>query len=55
MALTARISSASDHILQELASKTGKSKIEIIEDALKTYRFRERMRLLDFCKFKNLI
>lgn len=46
MALTARISSASDHIIEELVNTTGKSKIDIIEEALKSYRFHERMRLL---------
>lgn len=44
MALTARISPTSDAIICELASKTGKSKIVIIEEALESYRFRERMR-----------
>jgi len=47
MALTARISGESDHILQELTAKTGKSKIEIIDEALKSYRFHERMRRLN--------
>lgn len=44
MAHTARISSLSDIIIEELAAKTGKSKIIIIEEALESYRFRERMR-----------
>ncbi len=43
MALTARISGESDDILKELVNKTGKSKIEIIDEALKSYRFHERM------------
>jgi hypothetical protein len=47
MALTARISSASDHIIEELVNTTGKSKVDIIEEALKSYRFHERMRLLN--------
>lgn len=47
MAHTARISSTSDAIIQELAAKTGKSKIVIIEEALESYRFRERMRLFN--------
>jgi predicted transcriptional regulator len=47
MALTVRISSASDAIIHELVNKTGKSKIEIIEEALESYRFRERMRLFN--------
>lgn len=47
MALTARISLASDHIIGELVNSTGKSKIDIIEEALKSYRFHERMRLLN--------
>lgn len=46
MASTARISSVSDHIIEELVSTTGKSKVEIIEEALKSYRFHERMRIL---------
>lgn len=44
---TARISPASDAIIQELVVKTGKSKIVIIEEALESYRFRERMRLFN--------
>lgn len=47
MALTARISVDTDRILRELVQFTGKSKVEIIEDALKSYRFHERMRLLN--------
>ncbi|MBA3720849.1 MAG: ribbon-helix-helix protein, CopG family [Parachlamydiaceae bacterium] len=47
MALTARISPHSDAIIHELVNKTGKSKIEIIEEALESYRFRERMRLFN--------
>lgn len=47
MARTARISPISDIIIDELANQTGKSKIEIIEEALKSYRFRERMRLFN--------
>jgi Ribbon-helix-helix protein, copG family len=47
MTLTARISGESDHILQELVAKTGKSKIEIIDEALKSYRFHEGMKLLN--------
>lgn len=47
MALTARISSNSDEIIHELAARTGKSKIEIIEAALEDYRFKEKMRLLN--------
>ncbi len=47
MALTAKISSASDHIIEELVNTTGKSKIDIIEEALKSYRFQERMRRLN--------
>ena len=46
MAPTARISSASDQIIEELVNATGKSKIDIIEEALISYRFHERMRLL---------
>lgn len=47
MALTARISSTSDVIIDELVKKTGKSKIVIIEEALEAYRHRERMRLFN--------
>lgn len=47
MALTARISPTSDAIIHELASATGKSKILIIEEALESYRFHERMRLFN--------
>lgn len=47
MALTARISTNSDAIIHELVNKTGKSKIEIIEEALEAYRFKERMRLFN--------
>jgi hypothetical protein len=47
MAHTARISPTSDAIIHELANKTGKSKIVIIEEALESYRFRERMRLFN--------
>lgn len=47
MARTARISPMSDAIIHELANKTGKSKIVIIEEALESYRFRERMRLFN--------
>lgn len=47
MASTVRISSHSDEIINELAAETGKSKIVIIDEALESYRFKERMRLLD--------
>ena len=47
MAHTARISPESDAIINELVTKTGKSKIAIIEEALESYRFRERMRLFN--------
>lgn len=47
MALTARISSTSDQIIEELVNTTGKTKVDIIEEALKSYRFHERMRLLN--------
>ncbi len=53
MALTARISSVSDYIIEELVSTTRKSKIDIIEEALKFYRFHERMRLLSQ-EYENL-
>jgi len=47
MALTIRISRASDHMITELVDITGKSKFDLIEEALKSYRFRQRMRLLN--------
>ncbi|MCE5318001.1 MAG: hypothetical protein LLG04_11680 [Parachlamydia sp.] len=47
MALTARISPITDHILEELMKSTGKRKVDIIEAALKFYRFHERMRILN--------
>lgn len=43
MARTARISPTSEIIIQEMVTRTGKSQIEVIEEALKLYRFRERM------------
>lgn len=46
MALTARISQNSDAIIQELVHQTGKTKVEIIDEALECYRYHERMRLL---------
>ncbi|MCB1149779.1 MAG: hypothetical protein KDK48_06390 [Chlamydiia bacterium] len=47
MAQTARISSRSDAIINEMASLTGQSKVEVIEQALETYRRSERMRLMN--------
>lgn len=47
MAETARISQRSDVIIQEMALLTGKPKIEIIEQALETYRRQERFRLFN--------
>ena len=47
MGLTARISPESDAIIHEMISKTGKSKIVIIQEALEAYRFKERMRLFN--------
>lgn len=47
MVLTVRISQTSDAIIHELANKTGKPKILIIEEALESYRYRERMRLFN--------
>lgn len=46
MALTARISRNSDNIIQEMVARTGKTKVEIIDEALEAYRFQERMKLL---------
>lgn len=53
MAQTARISSRSDSIIQEMVSLTGHSKVEVIELALETYRRNERMRLFNE-GYKNL-
>ena len=53
MAQTARISSRSDSIIKEMISLTGRSKVEVIELALETYRRNERMRLLNEA-YKNL-
>ncbi|ADI38565.1 hypothetical protein [Waddlia chondrophila] len=47
MAQTARISSRSDSIIQEMVSLTGYSKVEVIEHALEVYRRNERMRLMN--------
>ncbi len=47
MAQTARISQRSDYLIQEIGVLTQKSKIEIIESALETYRHHERMRLFN--------
>lgn len=47
MARTARISVDADLIIRELVQSTKKSKVEIIEAALKSYRFHERMRVLN--------
>jgi hypothetical protein len=47
MALTARISRNSDAIIQELVLKTGKTKVEIIDEALEFFRYQERMRMLN--------
>ena len=47
MAQTARISSRSDLIIQEMVLLTGCSKTEVIEHALEVYRRNERMRLMN--------
>lgn len=47
MALTARISENSDAIIHELVVRTGKTKVEIIDEALESYRYHERMRILN--------
>ncbi len=47
MSSTVRISSHSDEVINELVKETGKSKIVIIDEALESYRFYERMRLLN--------
>ncbi len=53
MASTARISPNSHAIIQELALKTGKTKVEIIDEALEYYRYHERMRILNE-QYENL-
>lgn len=52
MAQTSRISARSDVIIHEMAVITGKSKIDIIEEALEIYRHHERMRLFNEGYFK---
>lgn len=47
MTQTVRISPKSDTIIHEMSMMTGKSKVEIIESALETYRHNERMRLFN--------
>lgn len=47
MARTTRISPSTDRIIEERVFKTGKSKIEINDKALESYRFKETMRLLN--------
>lgn len=47
MASTARISSQSNAIISELMLQTGKTKIEIIEEALRSYLYHKRMELLN--------
>ena len=47
MSTTVRISNNSDVIIQDLVRKTGKSKVEIIDEALESFRFHERMRILN--------
>lgn len=44
---TARLSHQSDLIIEEMIAATGKSKIQIIQEALESYRFKERMRLFN--------
>ena len=47
MAQTARISSRSDALIQEMVSLTGYTKVEVIERALEIYRRNERMRRMN--------
>lgn len=47
MASTVRISLNSDQMIKELVKSTKKSKVDIMEEALKLYRFHERMSLLE--------
>lgn len=47
MAQTARISIESDRIIHEMVSMTGKTRIEIIEEALDAYKHQKRMELFN--------
>lgn len=47
MGSSARLSSESDAIINEMMAKTGKTKITIIQEALEYYRFKEKMRLFN--------
>ena len=46
MVSATEISRVSEAIIKELVANTGKSEIEIIEEALESYRFHERMKKL---------
>lgn len=46
MNTTTRISINSSVIINELKRKTGKSKVQIIDEALESYRYHEKMRIL---------
>jgi len=47
MGLTSRISKQSSYLINEMVSITGKTKIEVIEEALKLYCHYERMKLVN--------
>jgi hypothetical protein len=53
MAETARISNYSNEIIKDFITITGKTKVEIIEEALELYRYHEKMRILNE-QFENL-
>lgn len=55
MASTVRVSSRGQLILEDIVKMTKKQKIEILEEALEAYRFRERMRILseDFDRLRS--
>jgi hypothetical protein len=47
MALTSRISKKTDSMVNEMVHITGKTKVEILEEAVKLYRHYERMRMVN--------
>lgn len=55
MAANARISKKTDLIVHEIASMTGKTKIEILEEAVSSYHHKEKMKALNesFAKLKS--
>ncbi len=55
MASTIRVSSRGQLIIEDIVKMTKKQKVEILEEALEDYRFRERMRILseDFDRLRS--